>query len=296
MSVLAAVALPWALRIVVEASCPELAAVESRVRELDASVLARDATARLEPLDDRLRVEVRSGTGALLVVEDLVLGPSCDTLAAAAAIVIASALGSSRGGDLPLYGPIVIPLPVLPKRSLPPPPRPHPVSVELGVAASLEAAWPRPGGGGYVWGQLAPSQGKWSRLGVVMMLGGTSLKQQALLGGSIDYTRLRFSVGPRLRLGLRSWLFDLFATVSPALVLVYGRDFPATFASQGFDLGLGGGVRAMAKLGTLLPFVVLSGNGFVRAQRLVVRGADSSALLLPYSVELGLGLSWLALP
>lgn len=295
MSVLSAVALPWALRIVVEGSCPALATVESRIRELDSSVLSREATARLEPLDDRLRVEVRSGTGALLVVEDLVLGPSCDTLAAAAAIVIASSLGSSRGTDLPLYGPIVIPLPVLPKYK-PPPPRAHLVEAELGVAASLEAAWPRPGGGGFVWGQLAPSQGKWSRLGAVWMVGGTSLKQQALLGGSIDYTRLKFSVGPRVRLAVRSWLFDVFATVSPSLVLVYGRDFPATYRSQDFDLGLGGGVRAMAKLGSLSPFVVLSGTGFVREQRLVVLGAESFASLAPYTFELGLGLSWLALP
>lgn len=290
MSVLAA--LPLLLRIVVDGGCPQPDAVESRLRQIDGSLLDRDATARLEPLDDRLRVEVRSGEGALLVVQDLQLGPSCDTLAAAASVVIATALGSAPAGEVPLYGPIPIPLPVLPMKPAPV----RPLSLELGLSVGLEAAWPRPGGGGFGLLQLAPTSPRWNRFGMMLFVGGTSLKQQALLTGSVDYTRLQLAVGPRLRLSVKSWLFDLFATVSPTLVLVYGRDFPATFASQGFDLGLGGGVRVMARLGSLLPFAMVHGAGFVREQRLLVLGADASAAIVPYAVQIGFGLSWLALP
>ncbi|HNF96112.1 MAG TPA: hypothetical protein PK493_02400 [Pseudomonadota bacterium] len=293
LSALTSVAQSLALRIVVEGGCPEPAAVMSHLRLIDSSLIDRDATARLEPIDDKLRVELRSGDGALLVVQDLLLGPSCDTLAAAASVVIATALGSAKSGELPLYGPIPIPLPPLPARV---PMSPRPLSLELGLSVGLEPSWPRPGGGGFGLLQLAPTKAGWNRLGAVVLVGGTSLKQQAFLQGSVDFTRLQLAVGPRLRLSVGSWLFDLFATVSPALTLVYGRDFPSTFASQGFDLGLGGGVRAMAKLGALLPFVMLHASGFVREQRLHVLGADATAALAPYSVQLGLGLSWLALP
>ena len=274
-----------------------MAQVESRVQTLvDPVVLEREATARLEPLDDRLRVEVRSGGGALLVVKDLVTGPSCEDLAAAAAVVIATALRSAPGsGELPSYGPIAIPMPVLPSR---PPVKQALLAVELGLSVGIEAQLPRPGGGGFVWASLAPARGSGlaSRFGLLVRLGGTSLKQQTLSQGTVDWTRLDVSLGPRLRLGAGTWLCDLLVAVTPAWVLVQGRDLPVTFDSQGFDLGLGGGARAGARLGSLLPFGAVQATGFLRAQRLRVLGSEEQLQLPAYAVQLSLGLGWLALP
>jgi len=143
-------ALSAALRIFVEGGCPSVDAVEARVSAMiGPAVTVSDATARLEPLDELLRVEVRSGSGALLVVRDLAIGPSCDDLAAAAAVVIATAIGSAPGtGEQSTIGPIAIPAPVLPRLLPRKPVRRSPVSLEVGASVGIEAAWPRPGGPG----------------------------------------------------------------------------------------------------------------------------------------------------
>lgn len=299
VSVTAASVAVAALRVLVEGGCPPVAAVEARIVALDAAVMSQPAVAHLEPLDELLRVEVRSSSGALLVVHDLAIGPSCEDLAAAAAVVIATALGSSpSGGEQPAIGPVMIPLPVLPKPLVSKPPRRPPLSLELGLSVGMEVSWPRPGGGGFLWGSLSPmtKEGQPSRWGLMVLLGGTSLKQQQLRHGSVDWTRIEASLGPRLRLGFRSWLCDLFATVTPALVLLRGRDLPVTFDSQGFDLGLGGGVRFGARLGSLLPFAALTATGFVREQRLQVLGSEDSERLPPFAVHISLGLGGLTLP
>lgn len=283
-----------ALRIFVEGGCPAVAAVESRVAGMiGAAVTVSDATARLEPLDEVLRVEVRSGGGALLVVRDLAIGPSCDDLAAAAAVVIATAIGSAPGtGELPTIDPIAIPLPVLPRKGV----KRRPLSLELGASVGIEAALPRPGGGGFGWLSLAPTAERWSRFGLLMMIGGTSYKQQALTVGSVDFTRLQASLGPRLRFDVGAWFCELFAMVTPALALVQGRDLPQSASSVGFDLGLGGGARVGARVASLLPFAAVSASGFVREQRIRVLGLDETVSLPPYAVQVGLGLAWLPLP
>jgi hypothetical protein len=88
----------------------------------------------------------------------------------------------------------------------------------------------------------------------------------------------------------------LFVAVTPAWVLVQGRDLPVTFDSQGFDLGLGGGARAGARIGLLMPFFAAQATGFVRQQRLRVLGSEEQLHLPAYAVQLSLGLGWLALP
>lgn len=291
-------ALSAALRIFVEGGCPSVDAVEARVSAMiGPAVTVSDATARLEPLDELLRVEVRSGSGALLVVRDLAIGPSCDDLAAAAAVVIATAIGSAQGtGEQSTIGPIAIPAPVLPRLLPRKPVRRSPVSLEVGASVGIEAAWPRPGGGGFVWGSLAPTSERWSRFGLMLRVGGTSYKQQALTLGSVDWTRLEVSLGPRVRFDVGSWLYELFATVTPVLSLAQGRDLPQSFSSVGFDLGLGGGVRVGARIGSLLPFAAASATGFVREQRIKVLGIEETTNLPPYAVQVSLGLSWLPLP
>ncbi|MBL8633735.1 MAG: hypothetical protein JNM40_10960 [Myxococcales bacterium] len=301
MSVLGSAAALLALRIAVEGSCPAVAKVEAKVAAaLGDLVDESDATAQLEPLDDRLRVEVRSGSGALLVVHDLALGPSCDDLAAAAAVVIATAVGSApQTGALPSVVPVPIPMPVI-RRSPPVPVRPSvPVALDVGASVGVEFALPRPGGGGFLWLSVGPSPQQhrtWSRLGLILRLGGTSLKQVSLTQGLSDWTRLDLALGPRLRLAAGLWQCDLFLVVSPALVLVSGRELPQTFSSTGFDLGLGGGAKLGARLQALFPFVALSATGYVIEQSLRVQGLSDTTRLPPYSVQISLGLSWHPLP
>jgi hypothetical protein len=301
VSVLGFAAARLALRIVVEGSCPDAAMAEAKVAAtLGPMMESSDATARLEPLDDRLRVEVRSGSGALLVVHDLALGPSCDDLAAAAAVVIATAVGSApETGGLPLVAPVPIPLP-LPRRSPPVLTRQaSPLWLEVGASVGIEAALPRPGGGGFLWLSIGPSPQRsqlGSRFGLLFRLGGTSLKQLALGQGLADWTRLELSLGPRLRLSRGLLLCDLFLALTPALVLASGRELPQTFSSTGFDLGLGGGGKLGARIGSLFPFVAVSATGYVTDQALRVLGLAETTRLPPYSVQVSLGLSWHPLP
>lgn len=301
MSALGSALALLALRIAVEGSCPDPAKVSAKVAAaLGDLVDASDATAQLEPLDDRLRVEVRSGSGALLVVHDLALGPSCDDLAAAAAVVIATAVGSApETGALPSVAPVLIPIPVRRPRPVLPTPKPGPVVLEVGASVGVEAALPRPGGGGFLWLSVAPSTQRspiGSRFGLLVRLGGTSLKQVPIAEGLADWTRLDIALGPRLRLVSGLWQCDLFLAVTPALVLASGRELPQTFSSTGFDLGLGGGAKMGARIGSLFPFVALSATGYVIEQSLRVLGLEESTRLPPYSVQVSLGLSWHPLP
>ena len=206
--------------------CPEPAAVMSHLRLIDSSLIDRDATARLEPIDDKLRVELQRGWRSAGGAGSLP-GPSCDTLAAAASVVIATAR-FGKSGELPL------------------------LRTDSDTAAATACAfrcrrvrcrwnwgfrsgsnlrgrdraagvlgfcsWHRPKRAGIAWG-------RWCSSGNVAQT--AAFCKVSTLPGQL-------AVGPRLRLSVRSWLFDLFATVSPALTLVYGRDFPSTFTSQGF--------------------------------------------------------------
>lgn len=282
-----------ALKIAVEGNCPTVAAIETEIRALDAELLQRNALARLEPIEDQLRVEVLSDTGSLLVVQDLGLGPSCKTLAAATAVVIVTALThaqspSSQADHMPAFQ-----LPVRPARNHQTTvSTPRRVSWEWGLATVLEAAWPRPGGGALGLLEIAPQRADVRRFGVLVQVFGTSPKPQPLPSGSAEYTRLLLSVGPRIRFFAGSWGIDLFASASPAWVLTSGRDLPRTQTSHGFDVGLGGGVRAVAQRSALRPFAMLHAVGFLREQRLVVLGADWEASVPRYGVFVALGLSF----
>lgn len=287
------------LRIVAQGDCPGATQLTKHLLVLDATVQNRQAVVWLTPFADRLRVEVRSDTGSLFVVQDLKPGPghgsslqpasSCDTLAFAAAVVVVTALGTGPA-ESPMFD--LLPRPISLPTGQPARPKPSPVHLEWGFFAALDWAWPRPGGGGFALFELSAKRPALSRLGLLLLVGGTSLKQQPMSVGSVDYTRLPLSLGLSWRLTAGAWEFAPLVLFSPSVVLVYGRDLPASQFSHGFDVGLGGGLRATGRWGSWCPFVLLQAAGFVREQRLSVVGQNEVFTLPAYSVSLGLGLSF----
>ena len=190
-----------------------------------------DATARLEPLDDRLRVEVRSGSGALLVVRDLALGPSCDDLAAAAAVVIATAVGSAPETEVCRWSH---------RFRFSSTAQAESARADAPGFAALAGSWciggNRSGAAAAWWWRAVavhrtvPAAEPARKSLRAAVPAGRHFAQAACAGqGLADWTRLELSLGPRLRLSRGLLLCDLFLALTPALVLASGRELPQTF-------------------------------------------------------------------
>ena len=275
------------LRVTAEGACPTAAAVEAQLQpllpQLQDVPLAR---AHLEPLDELLRVEVRSDNGALLTVRDLQRAAPCADLAAAAAVVIASALLSAP------RPPQLSQLPQLPlKPDLPPrpprPPRPPP-QLDAGLALTVAAA----GAGLAVGGALVLHAAPAGRsFGVRLGLAATALRREALGDASAAWTRAQLELGPRYRVRPGRFVVDLHAHATAALVYVAGEGFAADYASLGWDAGLGAGMRIGLPLRWAMPWLGVAATGYLRPQQLLVVGQSESGALPRFDAVLALGIS-----
>lgn len=286
-----------ALRLVVEGTCPSPSMIEARLGPLlPPDALAEvAAAARVEPLDELLRVEVRTDDGVLLTVRDLARSASCTDLADAAAVVIATALSSApRAAPVPLpLLPVVLPPPhpALP----PPPPR---LTWDLALSGALALGGGRTSGGGAVAVGLGPIGSRWAlRLQAVA----TAPRPEPIGEGEARWMRAALFAGPRCRLrpGAASdpearLLIDLHAAAGAALVSVAGQGFAQDARSLGWDAGLLVGAQLGVRAGrgslAFVPFLGAQLAAYLRPQELHVLGSELAGRLPAIDVLLSAGL------
>lgn len=275
------------LRVTAEGTCPTAADVEARLQPLLPQLQdVPPARAHLEPLDELLRVEVRSENGALLTVRDLQRAAPCADLAAAAAVVIASALLSAP--RVPTLPQLVVPPPAPPPRALPQAPRPPPPAVDAGAALLMAAAGSGLAGGGALVLHAAPPRRNFgARVGLV----GTALRREALGEAEALWTRAQLELGPFYRLRPGPVVVDVHAHAAAALVYVAGQGFAVNYRDVGWDAGLGAGVRVGLRLRWALPFIGVSATGYLRPQELAAVGLAGTGTLPRFDAQLLLGLS-----
>jgi hypothetical protein len=251
MAVAALAVLGIGLRVIAEGACPSAAAVQAQLQPLLPNLSELDGmSAHIEPLDELLRVEVRSDTGGLLSVRDLDRSAPCPALAAAAAVVIASAVASlpRPAPELPMERPLPAPPPAVPP---PPAPRPPPRLLwEIGAGGVLAVSSQAVTGGGTLELQLAPLGRRLSgRLGLRLSITGVGLRSESLepftqlSSTAVAWTRLQGLLLPRYRLLIGQKLIEAAGGLAAAAVLVQGSGFPRSYASQSADVGLAGDVR-----------------------------------------------------
>jgi len=293
--------LPWGLglRILVEGTCPSAAAVETQLQPmLPSGASLSGLSARIEPLDDLLRVEVRGETGALLSVLDLPRSLPCPALASGAAVAIASAVAS-----LPRSTPLLVATP--PGRPTPPPPPPPPPRVlwSLGVAGGLAMTQQAITGGGSLELQLAPySPRLGGRLGIQISATAMGMRRlpitadspsgDELIQGSADFTRLSLTIAPRYRLW-RDWpLVEVHAGPVLGAAIVEGSGFVVSYRSRALDVGIAGGLRVGRALTRFALWSQLGFVGWLRPQELALSGMAPSARLPAWDILLSVGLGF----
>ena len=302
----AAVNVALGLRLLVEGSCPSGAAVQAQLAPLlsQADVVlvpgptpgpvsggpAPDLTARVEPLDELLRVEVRDARGRLLSLRDQRRDAPCADLAAFAAVVIATATAAQPQPPPPMLSVPPVRL-VLPPR--PPPPR-LTVEVSIDGVAALTTASVAPGLGIIL--QLAQPSDVW---GARLSISGTATRRLPVDAGFVDYTRIATGLLARYRhrpagstLGL-----SIYAGLWGAVVAVEGVGFAQNLRSQGLDIGSGGGLRLThfvpLRESSLNLSAELSAVGWLRPQTLRLQGDASPPQTLPaWDMLLTLGVGW----
>lgn len=294
------------LRLLVEGACPSQAAVQAQLAPLlpgsgvtllsgpSASSPAPDVTARVEPLDDLLRVEVRDAGGHLLSLRDQRRDAPCTDLAAFAAVVIATAIAAQPPSAPPA---LTVPPPTAPTAPRPAPPR---LTLAVSGAGILALTSARTAVGGSLDLLLAQPSDAW---GVRLTVGGSALRRVALDVGGVDYARLHAGLLARYRWRPThtSLAVDVAAGVLAAYVHVEGVGLAQNLRSQGLDLGSAGGLRLTRLFPVRQSFITLSADvlavGWLRPQvlRLINEPTTdtSPAPTLPaWDILLSLGLGW----
>ncbi len=300
----AAPAVALALRLIVEGSCPSTAAVTACLAPLLPSDLtissqpsrtgdpARepDFRASVEPLDELLRVQVRDGSGRLLSHNDLPRSATCDGLAAAAAIVIFTAVTAQ-----PRVSPPALSIPPPPVATAPPPPRPR-VTLGIGLAGQVALTAASAAVGGWLDVQLATPQDSW---GGRLLVGGHGTRTLPLASGAAEWTRLPLALLARRRSHVRPYhlVLDGAAGLFGAAVLVRGAGLAEDYGSLDFDLGPGAGLRVGRVIdlpsGQLLASLEILAVGWLRRQDLRLLGEAQPVKSLPgWDILLSLGLGW----
>jgi hypothetical protein len=263
------------------ASCPSAAAVTARLRELQAVTLTGAHGVQLQEDADGVRISLEGADGVQLGERYLSRGGSCETMAGAVAVIVSAWEGELAPGEVPA-----------------------PSGLELGQDAAATIS----GGVGYelgasafgsysdgfapgvlVVGSIGPRQG---RLAAWLTLGGVDGRELALGSGTARWQRLWLSAGARLRLLDSSVVLEAHAEAVGALLLLHGTGFPTVFSEVDFDPGASAGLRLGASLRDWMPWLGLTGIGWLRSQSVRVAGLAQSANLPRYEVFLAAGLSY----
>ena len=236
-----------------ESTCPTPARVAERLSVLLADIAARDAPdhARLVERGDVIEVALDNSSGRPLARREFSRQPSCDELASAIAVVIAT-WEAGLSGDSPE---IEIDLRDAPGVAA------HPAFAGLALAATPAQRLPSSsmttlavGGGaitirdraGWVGGgtaelSVASSRTRWSgRLGVLV----TTSKREALAPGDIEWARHGLVLGTRYAvLSAASFMVEVTGDGTLGMLVSEGRGFTVNRRSYSFDPGVATGVR-----------------------------------------------------
>jgi hypothetical protein len=292
------------------ATCPTAADVSARVTELlpAAETSGPPDLARVDEDADSVHVSLRRPDGTLVGTRDLERAFSCDELAAAAAVVVAAwesdvhpEFRASLPPAVPVPAPPVAVVPVaapVPSIAVAPGlPRPATIAFEVGAALA---------------GALAPRAGSAGAAADVMLVGAATSAARRVGGrlaliagaarelpvgtGRVRWRRFVAALGPEVRLGRPTApvTFELHAEALAALLTATGEGFTNDRSELSFDPGLGAGVRLRLGHGRVVPWIDLSGSGWLRQQQAIATPDDASAVLPRFEALLALGLSLFA--
>jgi hypothetical protein len=312
------------VRVTGDGGCPAPVEVERRLAALGVGPAGEGEAphqARLSTVAGRARVELLREDGTPIAARDLPADGSCEDLAGALAVVVATweaELDPRTGAGVELPPPApddaaarpppVEPAPPVdlpPPPAIPPPPAPAPVlarpapavaaphaplrfALALGLAASLAGADLAPG---------ARLDGSFARgndvLGLGLSLAGTASHTASVgaLSGVARWSRLALGLGPELRLGGHAAVFDAHAQALVGVLSVQGVGLPTTSSDASAQLGAGAGGRVVFPWGNAASFVGLDFLVWPGRDALVIEGVADQGRLPRLEVQLSAGLS-----
>jgi hypothetical protein len=248
--------------------------------------------AELREAGDVLVITLRSRDGKLTAERTLPRAGSCADLAAAAAVVIESWRGETLTD-------VTVEIPV------PPPPEPEVVR-EPAATLSVPPAEVAPGtrhpwdvgvaGATSLQKDLAPgamldAHYGWagsSLAGRVAILGtATHARSLAAPPGQALWSRAAVALGVRDRIRGGNLMLDAHADVQLALIHLEGAGFTKSYTRNGFDPGIGGGLRLGWKpdapgVIVAVPFVGIDVVGWPRETSVVTQGPGGGQTTLPW--------------
>lgn len=301
--------------------CPDAAVVEAKLREtlgLGAEVPLEEGIS-IGREGEQLRVTARGKDERLLGERLLPAQGSCDELASAVAVVLATwisdehpeyvaalpaaAAPSVASEAKPPEAPPPPPAPERPPaaaappadtRAPPPPPRaaasPPPRRFSLGAGIGAQAS---SGGAvplGSVGARWMPQRWGLGAAAAAVVVGARTVE---LSTGSVRYFRWPLLLGPALRVPAGSAALDFHAGASVAWLRIEGVDFDGTNQNDAFAAGGFVSARASIGSGALLPFAELSALFWGPTEAFVRSGSSEPAVKLPQLEVIGvLGAAW----
>lgn len=255
-----------------EATCPTPARVNEKLAQMGIGTAAPlSETSRQAVLSRNaqgLLVTLRSQEHTVLAERQFSAQASCEDLAAAAAVVIASweaELGSEGSLGLQVRPSIPPPLPTVS----------HVWTWDVGLAAQVGFAASSVAPGAWLEASLGRTSRPWR-----MVLSGFRQDPLALsLGkGEALWSRTGVSVGPRFEVQRRRlmWAVDLLAYA--AYLKMQGRAQPQNFTDATFDAGATAQLRLGPRFGNLVPWVSVGASYSPFERQLVIEPTTSKNL------------------
>jgi hypothetical protein len=276
--------------------CPRPADVQRQLRALlppagdPASPGTVEHHARVVRAGEKTHLELAGADGAPIAERELDRSGSCDELAAAAAVVLAT-----WEGDLDPRITDRVNLPPVPRPAAPvimarpsPPGAPLRFSLGVGLLASVSGGQLAPGA--KITGSLAPAQG---RLGVDLALSAVTTRSEAVgsLPGAASWRRAALAAGPRYRFGDATTTADLHVDGLAGLLLVEGVGLPEKASDTSLQLGVGAGIRATRAWGNAAPWIGVDLLVWPGHDRLEVGGQPVTGQLPRLEAQFAAGLS-----
>jgi hypothetical protein len=260
-------------------TCPTPAQVTDQVELLLADRSGRSAPdqAHLASNGDVIELELASASGRSLVRREFGRAASCEQLAAAIAVVIAT----SELGDPGLEPTISV------EARQPSYPRSVRLAVATGGVAMLDRGGWAPGASAEL--AVGPTLSRWS--GVVDAIV-TTPNSASLSPGSASWVRERFAIGARVEVVARgAFLVEASGQFVAGLLIASGKGFSMDRTSPGFDPGVELGIRGAFRRDAWTLFASASETGWLRADHLEVTGL--SRVDAPrHDLVISLGIGW----
>jgi hypothetical protein len=292
-----------------ETECPSASAIEAHVRQiLDLEGKRVEERAIVTHDGHALRVVLRGADGRDVGERLLSTDASCDDLAQAVAVVLATWISDVHPefvGALPQRQPEPDAKPIDTRSATTSEPRarfahevatpettpPRGVSrhIEPGLGVGVGIAGPKAAAVASLVAAWIPSSG----IGLAVSATLASTREQPLADGTLAWRRWPVAAGLVLRVPLRGALLDFSGGGAFAWSHLVGRGFPSTSSADDFALGAFASARVASSEGTLVPFAALTGYAWLARSAAYVRPEGGAELDLPrYDFTLVAGVAW----